>query len=908
MGPDVRWEQTGAPAVVSGGVVYRPRLFERLVRSGRVTEVSAPAGSGKTVLLRSWVSESGLADRAGWVPVQRDERDPQRFWVSVADALRGTGPGSVVVEPVTAAPGLDGWEMVERLLKDLAELDGRIWLVIDDVHELRSADVLRQLELLVMRAPPDLRLVLVTRHDLGLGLHRLRLEGELTEIRAADLMFTGDEARALLADAGVKLPEPSMALLLGRTEGWAAGLRLAALSLAGHADPEGFVAGFSGSERTVAEYLLAEVLDRQPKAVRRLLLRTSVLDRVNGELADLLTGRSGGSRILQDLEAAGAFVVSVDTQRHWFRYHHLFADLLQFQLQAAEPEELPALHAAAANWFAGHGFVTDAVRHAQAAGDWGPAARVLADNWLGLALSGQASAAGELLARFPADLLTTDAELTTLRAAYEVTRGSLEEAEQHLQRAAALSASVPADRRGVFGLLIAGQRLRLARKRNDVPSIIEEAQQLLSLAGTADVGQPGRGEDARAVALVSLGTAELISQRLGDADRHLEQGVAVARRIDRPFIEVTGLAQWASAATYRSLAAAAERGTKAIELAERHGWTQHQALSAAYTVLANVAIWQGQIAEAERWLAGAERVLRAKAEPVNDVMLHYMRGVLELVRGRYGDALGALRAADKHAESLVTPHPLARQVRALLLLTLLRLGDTSSAEQSLAGTDASQRGTGEMCAAAAALRLAQGDPHAALRELAPVLDGSARPITAARIGALVVGAIAFDAAGDPAAAKDAVEYALELAEPDGIVLPFLLHPAPQLLEQRSRQGTAHAALVLDILGMLAQENENAFAAARPGKPASGVSGDSPWGGSLRSAGSLRGSLSATEMRVLRYLPTNLTTPEIAGELYLSANTIKTHIRHLYDKLGAHRRAEAVAQARALGLLAPSHRR
>ena len=260
----------------------------------------------------------------------------------------------------------------------------------------------------------------------------------------------------------------------------------------------------------------------------------------------------------------------------------------------------------------------------------------------------------------------------------------------------------------------------------------------------------------------------------------------------------------------------------------------------------------------------------------------------------------------RHAESLVTPHPLARQVRALLLLTLLRLGDTSSAEQSLASTDASQRGTGEICAAAAALRLAQGDPHAALQELAPVLDGSARPVTAVRIGALVVGAIAFDAAGNPAAAKDALEHALELAEPDGIVLPFLLHPAPQLLERRSRQGTAHAALVLDILGLLTQGNENAFAAAGPGKPAA-----------LDSAGrrdrlgpgtSLREPLSETEMRVLRYLLTNLTAPEIASELYLSTNTIKTHIRHLYDKLGAHRRAEAVERARALGLLAPSHRR
>ena len=245
---------------------------------------------------------------------------------------------------LTAAPDLDGWAIVERLLKDLAPLEDRIWLVIDDVHELGSDEARRQLELLVMRAPPELRFVLATRHDLRLGLHRLRLEGELTEIRAADLRFSLAEARELLAAAGVELPEPALAMLYERTEGWAAGLRLAALSLAGHPDPERFAAEFSGSERTVAEYLLAEVLERQAEEVRRLLLRTSVLERVNGELADLLTGGAGGERVLQDLEEANAFVVALDAARSWFRYHHLFADLLQLELRRTAPGEVAALH------------------------------------------------------------------------------------------------------------------------------------------------------------------------------------------------------------------------------------------------------------------------------------------------------------------------------------------------------------------------------------------------------------------------------------------------------------------------------------------------------------------------------------------------------------------------------------
>ncbi|HME67246.1 MAG TPA: AAA family ATPase, partial [Streptosporangiaceae bacterium] len=295
-------DESGAPAPpVRGEVVSRCALFGRLAEAERAVQISAPAGSGKTVLMRSWIAEAGLARHAAWVPVDSEERDPQGFWISVADALRGTAAGSALVRPLTAAPGLDGWAVVERLLTDLAPLEDRLWLVIDDAHLLGSGEVLSQLELLLLRASQELRFVLATRHDLRLGLHRLRLDGELTEIRAADLRFSLAEARALFGAAGVELPESALALLHARTEGWAAGLRLAALSLAGHPDPGRFAAEFSGSERTVAEYLLAEVLDRQNQEVRRLLLRTSVLDRVSGPLADALTGSSVGERILQDL-------------------------------------------------------------------------------------------------------------------------------------------------------------------------------------------------------------------------------------------------------------------------------------------------------------------------------------------------------------------------------------------------------------------------------------------------------------------------------------------------------------------------------------------------------------------------------------------------------------------------------
>ena len=489
-----------------------------------MTVVSAPAGSGKTVLLRSWISEAGLEGSAAWVPVGREERDPQRFWLSVLGALRQTTAGSGLVRELTAAPDLDGWAVVERLLKDLAPLEDRIWLVVDDVHHLGSAEALRQLELLLMRAPPPLRFVLATRHDLRLGLHRLRLEGELAEIRAGDLRFSLAEARELFAAAGVQLSEPELARLHERTEGWAAGLRLAALSLSGHPDPGRFAAEFSGSERTVADYLLAEVLERQSEQVRRLLLRTSVLERMSGPLADALAGGTGGERVLQELEGANAFVVSLDAGRSWFRYHHLFADLLQLELRRTAPGEVTGLHGVAAQWFAEHGFAVEAIRHAQAARDWGLAARLLAGHWPGLHLGGQAATVHAILAGFPAGAAAADAELAAVAAADELAQGSLEAAERYLEVAARGAASVPAARRGQAQLLLGIIRLLLARQRGNLPAVAEEARQLQATAEAPEAAQPGLGEELRALALISLGSAEYGAARLEDAAAHLEQG------------------------------------------------------------------------------------------------------------------------------------------------------------------------------------------------------------------------------------------------------------------------------------------------------------------------------------------------------------------------------------------------
>ncbi len=794
----------------------RCALFGRLAEAERVVQISAPAGSGKTVLVRSWIAEAGLARHAGWVPVDSEERDPRRFWISVAHALRGTAAGAALVRPLTAAPDLDGWAVVERLLTDLAPLEDRLWLVIDDVHLLTSGEVLPQLELLLLRAPRELRFAVATRHDVRLGLHRLRLEGDLTEIRAADLRFSLAEARALFAAAGVQLPADALGRLHRRTEGWAAGLRLAALSLCGHPDPERFAAEFSGTDRTVAEFLLAEVLDRQSEEVRLLLLRTSVLERVCGPLADVLTGRSGGERILQDLEQAGAFVASLDGQRSWFRYHQLFADLLKLELRRTEPAEQAALHGAAAGWLAGHGHPVEAVRQAQAAGDWGMAGRLLSDHWLDLYLGGRGATLAELLDRFPCRVVAASPELTAVQVAGDLVRGSLEDAGRHLATATGALAAVPADRRGGVQVLLSVLRLFLARRLTDFPVVAEEAQRLLALTEAADAAHLGLGEDVRAAAFISLGIAEMWALRVEDAQRHLTQGVALARRIGRPYLEFHGLVHGTHGMLlFRPDASQAEWSRQAIELAERHGWGEEPLAGMAYAQLGIVMLYQGRLDEAEPWLERAEHTLRTEVEPAAGMSLRYARAVLELARGRGQEALAAFGEAEKLAATLVGPHTCVTSMRSRMLQTLVRLGQTGRAEQALAELGEDERASAEMRTAAAALRLATGDPQAAADALAGGPRGPGGPR-------------GFGGKGFP--------------------------------------------------------------------PRSG----GVWGGSSPRLAELTDS----ETRVLRYLPTHLTVPEIAGDLFLSVNTVSTHTHHLYAKLGVHSRHEAVGRARALGLLGP----
>jgi LuxR family transcriptional regulator, maltose regulon positive regulatory protein len=870
-------------------VVARRALFELLTdREAGVTLVSAPAGSGKTVLLRSWIDDAGLADRVAWVSVERGERDAQRFWLSVIERLRAAVGADAFVEKRTPMPAFDGGAVVERLVSELGSLDERVVLVLDDLHELSSPEALAQLEVLLARRPPLLQIVLATRHDPQLGLHRLRVSGRLAEVRGSDLRFTLEESRELLTSSGIALADESLAQLHARTEGWAAGLRLAALALAGHSEPERFVAEFSGGERTVAAYLLAEVLEHQADEVRRLLLRTSILEQVSGALADVLVGASGSERILHTLEEANAFVVSLDATRSWFRYHHLFADLLRLELRRTEPEAVEQLHRAAATWYEEHGYVVDAVRHAQAAEDWRHAARLLADHRVGLTLNGHGATVRALLAAFPPEV-EWDPELLTVYAADRLNGGSLDDVAAFIALAERHRSAVPDERRQRFEVALGLVRLALIRRRGDFGSLLAQVQSLLAPIDAETASEVALSNDARALALLDLGVVEQWSLRTEDAVRHFEQALDLARRIGRPYIEVQCLGHLAiDDGQRRSFKLARKRSADAIAIAEAHGWASEPIVAVPLAMMALSDVWQGRFEEAEHWLGRAERALRSELDPAIGLFVHLIRGRLLAAQGRLEEAIDALRAAERLQPKLGMQHGLTVAARLSLVQTLVRLGETAAARDTLAEMSESDREWGGVFArvAAASVHLADGDAEAAVDALAPVLDGSALVLRETSVvPALLLDAMARDLLGDKSAAEADIERGLELAEPDALIWPFVMTPPADLLERHPRHRTAHGALLQDILDVLA-------------------------GSSLRPNELLepREDLSNAELRVLRYLPSNLPAPEIARELYLSVSTVRTHMRHIYAKLGVHRRTEAVERARELGLLGPSSRR
>jgi LuxR family maltose regulon positive regulatory protein len=865
-------------------LIRRGDLLAALDRAAeaRVTLISAPAGSGKTSLLRAWADGPGQRYRLAVVQVLRDQQDSQQFWLAVLSAIRQASGRSGEGAKLAATPDFNEAAIADRVLSELAEHHDRTFLIIDDLHELTWPEALTQLTRLLERLPRHVHAILAMRRDLPLRLHKLRLAGDLAEIRAADLRFTQRETREFLEASGIALSEAGAGKLHERAEGWAAGLRLAAFSLASSPDPERFVAEFSGSSRTVAEYLLAEMLECQPAGVQELLLRTSLLDRVNGELADLLTGHTGSERMLLDLEDANAFVVSLDPARTWFRYHHLFADLLRLELRRRLPEELPALHRTAATWLSEHGEIVDAIRHTQAAGDWPEAARLLADHSFGLTLDGHAQTILTLLQAFPPGAVTEGPDLPLVRATGDVARGRLDEAAAHLTVAEASIAATPPGRRHRLEVAIAALRLSLARKRGHLAGVIEQVRFLAAPVSGQSDEDIALDSDLRAVALMNLGIVEAWALGNPDSERRLQEGADLARKIGRPYLEVACLAELAFASKVEPFATTRERCREAIALAERYGWGEEPVIAPALLNLAGVLIWAGEFDEGDRWLRRAARALETDTGPGMRLLLHMATGMLLSGRRRLLEALAEYSAAERFQAQMEGSHALAGQLTSWRLSTQARFGQPGEARASLAALDEHLTGLGEIDNARAAICLAEGNPAAALAAVRGVLSRTTPAIgNMTLVEAHLLEALAHRESGDRRAAVTAVEDALALAEADRLVLPFAATGSLELLEAVPRHETAHAALLTDILDIM----RGVPAAPRHAPARAGLE-----------------QLSPSELRVLRYLPTNLSRPEIASELSVSVNTVNTHIRNIYAKLQAQDRSAAVQRAREMRLL------
>jgi LuxR family transcriptional regulator, maltose regulon positive regulatory protein len=868
-------------------LVSRPRLLALLDAGAQqlLTLVSAQAGAGKTTLLTSWSSSGRPPGPVAWLSLDAGDNQPTRFWAGVVAALRRSGalPDNSPLRSLAPRPGSDE-TFLPLLVSGLDELPTPLVLILDDLQEITDPTVLSGLKFLLRHAPAQLRLVLATRRDPPLPLQRLLVGGRLAQVRSADLAFTVAEVTDLLAeyDFQPRLSKDDPALLRARTEGWAAGLRLAALSLQGQPDPHRFVSEFAGDDRSIADYLLGEVLDRQPEELRSFLLRTCVVDELNGELADALTGGHNGEWTLARLERANAFVVALGSRRGSYRYHELFAGLLRYELRREAPGRDSELHRRAARWYEARGLALNAIQQALVAQDWRYAADLMAEHGLRLILRGEAGTLHDLAGRLPADVAQADPELGLLAAAEQIVLDDPETASASLGLALQQEKLLREDRRGRFALLLASCRSALAWQLGDLDEALAAGHEALALQTQAEAG--GADDDARAVTLSNLGAAELWAGELDVAEVHLREGQAVALRAGLGHLQLTCMSQLAVLHAVRgALGQAVRLGSNAVEFAAQRGWSSSVQAASGHLALAWVHYQRDDLAEASRCLERAVAASRIRPERPVMLAVAILRAGLQRARGDLAGSLATVTSARRNLTGWRPPAHLWRW----LVLTEAELrnaaGQTQPARSPLEDLDASGPLRAGEAVVLARLQLAEGDPDGAIKTLASCLDGTAPggfPLVPAE--AWLLDALASDALADRDRAAASLERALTLAEREGLRRGFLDAGAPArslLARYRHRIPTCWS-----YLDELLQASAEAARATAPPPP------------------TLIEQLTERERTVLRYLPSLMTYEEIASDLYVSVNTIKSHVHGIFRKLGAAGRRQAVRSARELQLL------
>ncbi|GAA1036749.1 LuxR family transcriptional regulator [Virgisporangium ochraceum] len=861
------------PRLTEGSVVRR-RLTDAVDAGVRrlVTVVCAGPGWGKTELAASWAPTS--TDPVAWLTVRPDDNDRTRFWAHVVAALDGLdaiAPGSTLarLEPSTGVT--DG--TLVRILDGLDELTKPVVLVLDDFHELRRRRVLDDLDDLLLYPPEGLRLL--TRSEPALRLHRLRLAGDIAEIRAPDLAFREDEATLLFAHRELRVTCDDLAHVLERTEGWAAGLRLAAASLAGgrRGRPVDGLAGDDG----VTDYLTREVLTDLPPNVRRFLMRTSVFDEVCADLATAVTGEPYSQRILEDLERANAFVQGLGSSPRWFRYHPLLRDVLRHELAVESPGAVPELHRQAARWYHGQNAVIESLRHAAAARDWIHLGR-LAVMWLPVVVSADRAAFVAVLRQIPPNEMSTSVELLLSAMLVQYTAGDYADVPRRIAQARDLLGRPSG--RGTLAVEVALLTIEAAitaRRRGDMPALVDAATGTLARLAHARFAELPALLQYRAIALCHKGMGLLWSGHPGRVDRYLWAALTASRGVGLVLVEINALGYLALLAVTRgSVSEAYEHAAHAVDLADRRGARGATQAVPAHLALALAELEHTNRPEAERAFQEGFDAHRGEPDVTHVLLSSLVRARLLVAGGDLDAARGELRRARSGAAATMVAPALDRWHRLTESEVDLLSGHAEAVVARYGRHTDSLLPSETVCLARAELAIGGLD-------LAEALAARARATSPGNLNAVwawTVTALVADAQGHGNRSVDALSSAVRIAQREGIRRPFLSigdRRLATLLERQRWLVRDNAAFVADLL-----------AETTPTRPGAAPAPET--------------DLSDRELEVLRYLPTVLTAAEIADELRVSVNTVKAHLRSIYRKLDVTRRREAVVRAREQNLI------